>query len=187
MQRFSQAFVISLAVVVIGGIAKAQLQISPSAPWQPFSDKFAGGTSSVQIKVLPHGPANPYRAVRMEGQLTHYFISPFAGMQANFRGDGSPQDAKGYSGVQFWVRGDGHHYIVQVHTASVKDYNYFSESFATTRRWVRVKVSFKDLTQTMPGGKKVPWTGSDLTGIGFEASGFLGSFWMEVGKVSLYR
>ncbi|MFZ0212248.1 MAG: CIA30 family protein [Candidatus Acidiferrales bacterium] len=188
MQRLSRLLVILFAVTaVLNSAAKAQLQISLSAAWQTFSDKFAGGTSSGRAVVLPNGSANLHHAVRMEGQLTHYFISPFAGMQTNIEPNGSPQDAQAYSGVQFWVRGDGHRYLVQVHTASVKDYNYFSEPFATTGRWVLVRAPFKNLTQMIPGGKKVPWTGSDLTGMGFEASGFVGRFWMEVGKISLYR
>lgn len=161
----------------------ASFQIAPAAKWAFYTDTVAKGTSTVKVAHIK----DSREAVKVDGELTNKFVYPFAGAQAYFKDDQSPEDASQYTGVQFWVKGDGRTYGVQVVTSGVKDYNYFAKPFKTSGEWTLVQVPFKDMVQMIPWAKKVSWTGTDVQGVGIQASGFLGTFWVEVSDISLYK
>ena len=155
--------------------------------WEPFSDVVAGGTSAIRVSQAKDAPKTSRHAMRVEGELVSKFAYPFAGAHAYFTGDNAPQDISKYSGIQFWIRGDGRTYGVQMLSASIKDYNYHSKPFSTNSTWTLVKIPFTELKQMIPNARKVDWTGADIQGVGFQASGFLGPFWLEISDVKLFK
>jgi sialate O-acetylesterase len=83
---------------------------------------------------------------------------------ASFHADGSPADLRAYSGIRFWVRGNGM-LQVQLLQPSISDWdNYSVESVRATGDWKQITVSFKDLKQDGWGVAK-PFTPESLSGI----------------------
>jgi hypothetical protein len=172
-----------MAMVLPCKSADMKLNIAPTAKWAFYTDEVAGGKSTVKVAHIK----DVREGVKLDGELTNKFVYPFAGAQAYFKEDRAAEDATKYTGVQFWVKGDGRTYGVQVVTSGIKDYNYFAKPFKTSENWTLVQVPFKDMVQMIPWAKKVEWTGSDVQGVGFQASGFLGTFWVEVSDICLYK
>jgi hypothetical protein len=184
--RNTWLIVLLCAAAVVGAARGRTPTIPHHAAWRTYTDKLAGGKSTIQVSgQLRNGPTPSY-FTHMQGTLVRYLMFTFAGMQSQFEPGGAPLDARGYTGIEFWVRGDGHSYMAQVTTASVKDFNYFTAPLPTTSQWTLVKVPFARLHQVIPGRASVPWTGKDVTGVSFQANGFVGTFSLEVGNISLY-
>jgi len=170
----------------IADFENGKTAIPGGSDWHTFSDKQPGGTSWARVLNVPDGANHTQRALRIEGKLTSQFIYPYAGAQAFFREGGIPEDVRKYTGIQFWVRGDGHSYSAAVITAAVTDYDYFSAPFRTNSDWTLVEIPFSQLKQTIPWGKRVQWTGTDARGIAFDGQAFNGDFWFQVDEVRFY-
>jgi sialate O-acetylesterase len=83
---------------------------------------------------------------------------------ASFHADGSPADLRAYSGIRFWVRGNGM-LQVQLLQPSINDWdNYSVEPVRATGDWKQITVSFKDLKQDGWGVAKT-FTPESLSGI----------------------
>jgi len=83
---------------------------------------------------------------------------------ASFHADGSPADLRAYSGIRFWVRGNGM-LQVQLLQPSINDWdNYSVDSVRATGDWKQITVSFKALKQDGWGVAKA-FTPESLSGI----------------------
>ena len=188
MKHFKSVSILFL-LIGLGALCQSSgAKITAHLDWQSFSDVVAGGTSSAQLTAPDpkNKPKNIQHAVKLQGELTQKFAFPFAGAHAFFNADKSITDVSQYSGVQFWVRGDGRTYGVQILSAGIKDYNYYSQVFKTSDSWILVRIPFKEMKQMIPGAAKVDWSGADAQGVGFQASGFLGPYWLEIGDVQFF-
>jgi complex I intermediate-associated protein 30 (CIA30) len=74
----------------------------------------------------------------------------------------SPIDIAQYSGIQFWVKGDGKRYMLRVADDDVRDYNFHHHPFTTTPDWQLVRLRFADLKQ-FDWGQHVAWTGRNVS------------------------
>jgi hypothetical protein len=64
-----------------------------------------------------------------------------------------PRDLRRYHGVEFFARGDGGVYTVELATSHVNGHDYYQFSFKTSPRWQKVQVPFGKLRQMAYGGK----------------------------------
>jgi sialate O-acetylesterase len=106
------------------------------------------------------GRGNHGYAARVSGTLDEVSSSRF---QANFHADLSPADLSRFSGIRFWVRGNGQ-FQLEILQPTISDWdNYAAEVMHAAPEWKQVTVLFKDVKQAGWGVSK-PLTLESLTG-----------------------
>jgi sialate O-acetylesterase len=99
-------------------------------------------------------------AARVSGTLEEVSSSR---LQANFHSDLSTADLSRYSGIRFWVRGNGQ-FQLEILQPTISDWdNYAAEIMHPTPEWKQVTILFKDVKQE-GWGVSQPLTLSSLTG-----------------------
>jgi len=99
-------------------------------------------------------------AARVSGVLDEVSSSR---LQANFHADHSAADMSRFSGIRFWVRGNGQ-FQLEILQPTISDWdNYAAEVMHATSEWKQVTILFKDVKQAGWGVAK-PLTLQSLTG-----------------------
>jgi sialate O-acetylesterase len=99
-------------------------------------------------------------AARVAGTLDEVSSSR---LQASFHADLSAADMSRFSGVRFWVRGNGQ-FQLEILQPTISDWdNYAAEIIHATPEWKQVTILFKDVKQA-GWGVSQPLTLSSLTG-----------------------
>ena len=113
------------------------------------------------LELISPGRNGSAYAARVAGTLDGASSSE---LLASFHADGSPADLRAYSGIRFWVRGNGM-LQVQLLQPSISDWdNYSIDSVRVADEWKQITVSFEDLKQAGWGVAK-PLTPESLSGI----------------------
>jgi hypothetical protein len=96
-------------------------------------------------------------------------------------------DLTDFTGVRFWAMGDGNTYRIELPTASISDYMYYSFAFTPpTGEWREYRVPFKGFKQ-MPFGAKIPWTATDVEGVHFmTVGGPIEQFTLHVDQIEFF-
>jgi sialate O-acetylesterase len=149
---------------------------SPSTVLANFDDGTArtssGGTFSYSWESAPNTPFElvaPGRgergfAARVAGRLDGTQDST---LRASYKLDGAPVDLTSYSGIRFWVRGNGS-FRFRSKQPTITDYDdYATPVLKATSAWKQVTVSFRDLHQD-GWGVTLPFTQNALS-----------EFWIE--------
>ena len=88
-------------------------------------------------------------------------------LSANYKSDGSPMDLASYSGIRFWVRGNGS-FRFRSKQPTISDYDdYATKVLSATPEWQPVTIMFRDLRQD-GWGVFEDFTQSALTGFSLE-------------------
>lgn len=157
--------------------------------WFSISDQVTGGGSSAQLEIVGGGAEGSKGAVRMSGQISPKLgFAAFAGIGAPFRSDFiTLVDVSQYTGIQFYVKGDGKQYRMVLMTEAVRDYDDYGRVFSTTKHWTLVKIPFSELAQ-IGFGQPVPWDGGKVKGITVFAMGFMpGPFRLSIDGIRFYK
>ena len=112
--------------------------------WKPEDDASQGGDSSAVVNVVG-GRAGSKGALRLDYVLGSRFAYRYSTVALIYPG---MRDWSEYTGIRFWVRGDGHKMRLEIGTDSVKDYDYHAyRSDKTPTEWTEYVVPFTNLTQ----------------------------------------
>jgi hypothetical protein len=135
--------------------------------WRPVNDQAGGGVSTAQAELVAGGANGTAHALRVHGKVTvgdYLFPMGGIGLPLGAVRDHmpSPVDIARYSGVEFWVKGDGKRYMLRVMDDDVKDFNFHHYPFTTTPDWQLVRLRFADLKQ-FDWGQRVAWTGRTVS------------------------
>lgn len=122
-----------------------------------YSWKDAPGAA---FELVAPGRSGKGYAARVSGTLDEVSSSR---LQANFHADLSAADMSRFSGIRFWVRGNGQ-FQLEILQPTISDWdNYAAEVMRATLEWKQVTVLFKDLKQEGWGVSK-PLTLESLSG-----------------------
>jgi hypothetical protein len=159
-------------------------------PWVSFTDESVGGKSTMSLTVSTNGAQGSKGALKISAKLTPEFQwGGFVGARAWLQADGSPKDMSKVTGVRFYARGDGRKYRLLVSRENVKDGNHFAYEFTAPTEWKLFQVSFSKLAQSPYFGEQIPWSATNITGLGFLAfaeSGTTAEGRLEIDNVSFY-
>jgi hypothetical protein len=118
------------------------------------------------LELSSPGYAGSSYAVHVQGWLDG---TQSSSVVASYRRDFVPADLSGYSGIRFWVRGQGH-FRLQSLQPSITDYdNYATQEINATANWESTTILFKDLRQA-GWGVRLPFTPHALTGLILESA-----------------
>lgn len=167
---------------------------SPWGSWKAIDDRGVSGISTSEIAVVDQGADSTGHALRIWGSSEiWYFPFPFAGVAAPLGklefGTPVPRDVSGYTGLEFWARGDDHDYMVSVVSDEVTDWNHHHAVFRLPKAWTHYQIPFSDLRQ-FSWGKQLPWTGHQVSQLHFVTYSGAGKapgkfeFWLD--QVRLY-
>ncbi len=127
--------------------------------WFTFDDQANGGDS----QVVPSGKFSPSEggangsttSAKMTGKVTETFPYSYIAIGTTLNKEAQPTDITKYKGIEFWAKGDGKEYQVQLPTPAIKDFNYYNEVFTAQPEWTRYEILFDDLQQNNWGNKTV--------------------------------
>ena len=131
-------------------------RVSTGGEWT-YSWKDSPGAA---FELVAPGRGGKGYAARVSGTLDEVSSSR---LQANFHVDLSPADMSRYSGIRFWVRGNGQ-FQLEILQPTISDWdNYAAEIVHGTSEWKQVTILFKDVKQA-GWGVSMPLTLESLTG-----------------------
>ena len=145
-----------------------------------FSYSWDDASSTAFELVSPGHAADPY-AARIAGQVDGTQDSI---LTAKYKLDGSVIDLTAYSGIRFWVRGNGSFRLRSLQP-TITDYDdYGTPIMKATTDWQPITILFRDLRQD-GWGVYLPFTQDALTGFAIQCMTTLGYAPMPVS--SLYE
>ncbi len=105
------------------------------------------------FKLSDEGVNGKGKSAKLTGKVTKGgYISIGTSLSKN----GQPISLAQYKGIEFWAKGDGKKYGIQLQTPNViKDYNYYSYVFVAKPQWTHYQIPFDKLTQQNWGKKTV--------------------------------
>ena len=146
----------SSSPVRISDFNEGTARISTGGDWT-YSWKDSPGAA---FELVSPGRGGKGYAARVSGTLDEVSSSR---LQANFHADLSAADLSRYSGIRFWVRGNGQ-FQLEILQPTISDWdNYAAELTHATPEWKQVTISFKNLKQEGWGVSK-PLTLQSLAG-----------------------
>lgn len=139
--------------------------------WGQAWGAYAGGGSSINADYFSPGASGSANAVSLYGNnpTNGYcnYLSYLKASQAIF--DAS---SAGFTGIQFWIYGDGGQYRAQVMTSDVTTGDFYGYTFTPTAgTWSYVQIPFSNMTQSGWGKQTslpIHPTGSNVTGVKFD-------------------
>jgi hypothetical protein len=93
-------------------------------------------------------------------------------------------DVTAYEGLELSMHGTPGSYIVQLGTASVKDFDFYNSYVEVTEEWNVFRIPFNRFAQEGFGKSEV-WTGEDVTHIAIY-SNIIGPYQLAVDNVTFY-
>lgn len=173
--------------MVVADFEDGNLTSKSGAKWYTITDQPMGGKSTVDGAVVAGGAGGTKKAGRMAGTVTTDFkFGGFAGIGVELAKPPG-QDMSGYTGISFYAKGDGGQYRISVPTAAVKDHNEYGKEFVAPKAWTVIKIPFSQLAQNPNWGRKVAWTGKDITGVEFVTVGApRATYVLQIDQVGFY-
>jgi imidazolonepropionase-like amidohydrolase len=165
----------ALAAGIIADFEEGTMSARFGTAWMSSTDRFAGGTSTGEIKVIDGGANNSKKSLQISGTITSGFAYPWSGaMWSPGAQPMQPVDLSARPGISFWAKGDGGTYRVMVF-AQAKGMTPVQREFVAGPEW-REHI--------------VPWTAFGLDGKGIMAVIFTGgpkagAFQLQVDEVVL--
>jgi len=132
--------------------------------WFTYNDKANGGDSVVspapgKFTSSVGGANGSKRAAKMTGKVTKTFPSSNIAIGTTLGKDSI--DVSNYKGIEFWAKGDGKKFQLQLQTPLIKDFNFYNYVFTSQPEWRRYEVRFDQLKQEDWGKKTVVVPKSD--------------------------
>ncbi len=126
--------------------------------WFTYNDKANGGDSDVfpapgMFTSSVGGANGSMRAAKMTGKVTKTF--PSSNIAIGTTLGKNPIDVSKYKGIEFWAKGDGKEYQLQLQTPLIKDFNFYNYVFTSQPEWTRYEVRFDQIKQEDWGKKTV--------------------------------
>ena len=122
-----------------------------------YDDSTNNGGNSTSYLGYIAGPSSA-GAARISYTFGGSYPYPFAGLGLNVSDNGTlsspPMDLSQYTGVQFWLEGDGHSLNIEINSSAYVSPNYFTcpISGGTPGSWTKQTISFASFTQPSWGG-----------------------------------
>ncbi|HEX6065815.1 MAG TPA: CIA30 family protein, partial [Longimicrobiales bacterium] len=165
----------ALAAGVVSDFEDGTLTPRFGIAWMSSTDRFAGGTSTGEMKVVDGGAVSTKKSLLITGEITSGFAYPWSGaMWSPGAQMMQPVDLSSRPGITFWSKGDGGTYRVMVFAQS-KGMTPVQQEFVAGPEWQ---------------AHTIPWTAFGLDGKGVMAVIFTGgakpgAFQFQVDEVVL--
>jgi hypothetical protein len=125
----------ALAAGIISDFEEGTLSPRFGTAWMGSTDRFAGGTSTGDIKVTDGGARSSKKALLISGTINSGFTYPWSGaMWSPGRQPMQPVDLSAKTGIRFWSKGDGGTYRVMVF-AQAKGMTPVQQEFVAGADW----------------------------------------------------
>ncbi len=144
--------------------------------WLISTDKFAGGSSTSEMKVLDGGASGSHKSLGITGTIVGPL--PYAWGGVMFMAGSQPMqpaDLSGVKSIHFWAKGDGKTYKIMLFAQS-KGMQPLMQDFVAGPEWKEFDFPFIGFDGI---------DGHDLLGIAFTGGPAPGTFSMQIDEVTL--
>ncbi|PIQ61979.1 MAG: hypothetical protein COV99_07560 [Bacteroidetes bacterium CG12_big_fil_rev_8_21_14_0_65_60_17] len=156
-------------------------------PWESVAD---GGetTSTIFIDTEGHMPGSTYHLTIGGTRPPGSAGNQVSGARAVLGDESSAVDVSTYDGLELALRelqGQQQTFVVQIATASVRDFDYYNAYVVANDEWTRFRIPFNRFSQE-GFGRPVDFSGTDVTHVAVFSSGY-GPYTLAVDNVRFYR
>ncbi len=146
--------------------------------WHVSTDRFLGGESRAEFRVVAGGAADSPGALLVEGTIADRPAPRWGGVMFA-PGDGmfQPVDLSSFDTLRFWAKGDGGTYSIMLFTSS-RGMDPSIQSFVAGESWTEVRVPLEGFDGA---------DGSNVTGVLFAAGRNPGPFRFAIDEVRFER
>jgi len=146
--------------------------------WSLSTDRFLGGESSAEFRLIPGGADGSAGALMVEGTIADRPMPRWGGvMFAPGGGMHQPADLSSFRTLRFWAKGDGGTYSAMLFTRA-RGMDPAVQHFVAGERWAEVRIPLEDFDGS---------DGSDVFGLMFAAGSSPGPFRFAIDEVRLER
>lgn len=133
------------ALPVIDDISREPPIATIGTNWQLFTDTVMGGVS----KATMTRETVAYReAIRLRGNVSLENNGGFVQISLDFRSDGGPIDAGGWSGIEVDVFGNGEEYGINLRTTDLtRPWQSYRQTFIAASHWETVRFPFNNFVR----------------------------------------
>lgn len=150
--------------------------------WQLFTDTVMGGVSKA---TMTRETVAGREAILLRGNVSLKNNGGFVQISLDFRPDGAPIDASGWSGIEVDVFGNGEEYGVNLRTTDLtRPWQSYRQTFKATPRWEKVKLQFESF---IPNRTDVPLNVHRLRRIGIIGIGREFFAEISIGGIRFFR
>lgn len=156
-------------------------------PWEAVAD---GGetTSTIFVDTAGSRPGSIYHLTIGGTRPPGSAGNQVSGARAILGSGETAVDVSTYDGLELALRelqGRQQTFVIQLATASVKDFDYYNAYVVANDEWTRFRIPFERFSQE-GFGREVTFTGMDVTHVALFSSGY-GPFTLAVDDVRFYR
>ena len=109
--------------------------------WRLVTDRVMGGVSDGEYGF---GKDKRFRYINMKGNVSLENNGGFVQVALPLAIDSKSLDATGFSGVRFWVKGNGDQYYVHLRNDQTRlPWQYYSATFTASKIWEQIEISFE--------------------------------------------
>jgi hypothetical protein len=139
-----------------GGSASTQL----GTEWFTYDDRADGGSSTVEMTVVPGAGPNGGGALRFRGAVVEQWIEePYLGMGTRLAPAGQSIDVCDYQFIRISVKTDGQVYRLQLNSPLIEDSSEYGLSIvAPANQWTPLTIPIKLLTPPEQAEDVIPMT-----------------------------
>jgi hypothetical protein len=109
--------------------------------WRLITDRVMGGVSDGEYVF---GKDNNFRYINMKGKVSLENNGGFVQVALPLAIGSKPSDARAFSGVRFWGKGNGDRYYVHLRNDQTRlPWQYYSAVFTASKKWEQIEIPFE--------------------------------------------
>jgi hypothetical protein len=140
IRKFHETDMEELKTKVIDDFSDPNRISNLGTKWSLVTDRVMGGVSDAEYLF---GSDECFKYITMKGNVSLENNGGFVQVSLPLAEDSKTVDATAYSGVRFWVKGNGQQYYVHLKNDKTKlHWQYYSAEFVASDNWKQIEIPF---------------------------------------------
>jgi hypothetical protein len=144
IRKFHEADMEKAKTMVIDDFSDPNKISNFDTKWNLVTDRVMGGVSDAEYLI---GSDECFKYIKMRGNVSLENNGGFVQVSLSLEEDSKTFDASAYSGVRFWVNGNGQQYYVHLkNNKTTLHWQYYSAEFISSEKWKQIEIPFEKFT-----------------------------------------
>ena len=141
IRKFHETDMEEVKIMVIDDFSDPNKISNLGTKWSLVTDRVMGGVSNAEYLL---GSDECFKYIKMKGNVSLESNGGFAQVYLPLSVDSKTVDATAYSGVRFWVKGNGQKYYVHLKNDKTRlHWQYYSADFIASDNWKQIEIPFE--------------------------------------------
>jgi len=141
IRKFHETDMEEVKTMVIDDFSDPNRISNLGTKWSLVTDRVMGGVSDAEYLF---GSEECFKYIKMKGNVSLENNGGFVQVSLPLAEDSKTFDASAYSGVRFWVKGNGQQYYVHLkNDKTTLHWQYYSAGFIASEKWKQIEIPFE--------------------------------------------